>query len=321
MTKQRKSVADWQTNLERAFVDERGVLGPRLQQLDKSEREHAFELTQRLAGFTALVESYQDFVIQSLHEVLERGRDLNILSYAYHVAVFQRFRVALNDFYGGYYYDAFGTLRGVFEAIMFVGAVLQGHMSFDEFDRGASVEEIRNKDSETTQRRRRQQGLKVEKRIRQCMYGKESALTRDEQRQIQHLLMCLHTSVHRSEANVAHLVVDAASCGRMPQIAPRVDLEKASVFCNSAALLAWAHLRTLTYASWPVAHSTEWRDKLSLLDESFRYFFEYSETPYFSAILHLIDTSFRFEEDRASRQLLSTGAGGGEGGCRDPGGG
>lgn len=308
MTEREQPIADWQTKLEDAFADASGVLGERVQRLDKAERAHALELTQRLAGFTTLVESYQDFALQSLAEVSRQSTVHHIMSFSFHVAAFKRFRVALNALYDGYYFDAVGTLRGVFEVTMYVGAVLKGHFSFNDLYDMASEQEILHMDPLKLQKLKHNHVSKMERGIRGHMFGGNSKLTQNEQAQIKGLLMCLHMSVHRGQSTVASLVLDAVKKGRIPQVEPCVDLESASAFCNTAAFLAWAHLRTLAYVCWPVHYSAEWRQKFSLLDESFRFFWNGWAKPLAGAVIRLIDTSFLFDEAEASKQVTVSGA-------------
>lgn len=257
MTQRKQAIADWRTKLGDAFADASGVLGERVQRLDKAERAHGLELTQSLGGFTTLVESYQDFALQSIEEVSRQSPMHHILSFSLHVAAFKRFRVALNAQYDGYYFDAVGTLRGVFEVMMYVGAVLKGHLSFNDLYNVASEQEILNMDPFKLQKLKRKHASPIEARIRGHMFGGNSELTQNEQAQINGLLRCLHMSVHGGESTVASLVLDAVNKGRIPQVEPCVDLENASAFCNTAAFLAWAHLRTLTYVCWPVHYSAE----------------------------------------------------------------
>lgn len=308
MTEREQAIADWQTKLGDAFADASGVLGERVQRLDKAERAHGVEMTQRCAGFTTLVESYQDFALQSLEEVSRPGTVHHIISRSFHVAAFKRFRVALNAWYDGYYFDAVGTLRGVFEVTMLVGAVLKGHLSFDDLYDVASEQEILNMDPLKFQKLKRSHMSRIERTIRGHMFGGNSELTQNEQAQINRLLMCLHMSVHGGESTVASLALDAVKKGRIPQVEPCLDLEDASAFVNIAAFLAWAHLRTLTYVCWPVQYSAEWRQHSSLLDESFRFFYNAWAKPLAGAVIRLIDTSFLFDEAQASKQVTVSGA-------------
>ncbi len=236
------------------------------------------------------------------------GASVHIISLSLHAAAFKRFRVAVKAFYDGYYFDAIGALRGVFEVTMYVGAVLKGHFLFNDLYSVAPEQETLNMDPLKFQKLRRKHVSVTESRIRGHMFGGNSKLTQNEQDQINLLLTCLHISVHGGESTVLFLVLDAVQKGRTPQVEPCVDLESASTFCNTAAFLAWAHLRTLAYVCWPVHYSAEWRQKYSLLDESFRFFWNDWTKPLAGAVIRLIDTSFLFDEAQASKQVTVSGA-------------
>lgn len=308
MSEQEQANADWQRKLEDGFGDASGVLGERVQRLYKAERAHRLEMTQRCAGFTTLIESYQDFALQTLEEVARQNTALHVLSFSFQVATLKRFRVALNAFYDGYYFDAAGTLRGVFEITMFVGTVLKGQLSFSELYNVAPGQEIPKMDRLQVQKLKRNHVRRIEEEIRGHMFGVNSQLTQNEQAQIKQLLNWLHISVHRGESTMVFLVLDAVKKGRTPQVEPCVDLNNASTFCNTAVFLAWAQLRTLRYVCWPVHYTAEWKQKFSLLDESFRFFFKAWEKPVAGAMIRLIDTSFLFDEAQASKQVAVSGA-------------
>lgn len=303
VTERERAIANWQVRLEHAFANASGVLGRRVQKLTAAEREHGLDMTRRFAGFTVLVKSYQDFALQSLDEVEHGATGHHVMSLAFHVAALRRFRVALNAFYDGYYLDAAGDLRGVFEIALYIGAVLKAHVTFNDLHSVATEEELRNLGTQELQRVRHNRVTQIEARLRKLMFGSNSALLETEQAQIRQFLQVLHMHVHRGESNIAVLVLDAVQHGRFPRVEPQVNPDLASLFCNPAVFLAWAHLRTLAYVAWPIDYSADWRRKFTLLDESFRFYFVGWERPFASAVLRLIDTSFLFDRAQASQQV------------------
>jgi hypothetical protein len=309
MTEQKLSIANWQIKLERAFTGASGVLGERVQQLHILENIHKHEITARTDGFTTLIISYLDFVLQSLAEIQEQQQKLHVLSFAYHVAIAKRFRVALNEFYDGYYFDAIGTLRGVFELVMFIGAALRGCLSINDLSHFDTEEDITKMDLLKLQKRKHQHVKKIENIVKINMYGEKSALTHNEQEHVLHLLALLHGGVHRGELNVATLGLDFYQKGCIPEVAPHINLENASSFCSVALVLAWTHLRTIQYVSRPMNYSTEWKHKYMLLDVSFKYYFDNWNNPVAAAIVRLIATSYTFNEMQASNQVTINNAG------------
>ncbi len=299
---------EWQERLEGAFQFQESVNGqmPSLvSTLMAEEERHRKQITAHGYGFRVLTLSYQDFAIRTLEEAPNHGNVLNVYNYAMNWAAFRRLRSSWNAYNNGYYEDAASLLRSVLEITMYLSCVLRGCFGFQR------IHDLDEKpDFDTVTAKQFIKGTRVHNRklaneIRDNVYGASSGLSETERNDIEVLLWTHHSHVHRSESSVIREVLGMMASKRVPSVAPEVDLERASVFCNAAVLAAWTHVRVLPYLSVPSQYSEGWQERYRVLDEAFGSYIEAWEKSMKNAFMALIETSYTFDESIALRQVLA----------------
>ncbi len=253
--------------------------------------------------------SYQDFAVRTLVEAPSHGNVVNVYNYAMNWAALRRLRSAWNVYNDGYYEDAASYLRSVLETTTYLSCVLKGYF---EFQRIHDLEDDIDFDTFTADqfiKATRGHIGKLSKEIWAKVYGPSSGLSESERKEIKGFLWVHHSHVHRSESSVTQEVLKMIESRRLPPVTPEVDLDRASIFCNSAVFTSWTHVRVLPYLSGPSQYSERWQQLHRVLDEAFRYYIEAWEKPMKSAFLALIKTSFTFDESIALRQVLADSTG------------
>lgn len=271
-----------------------------------AEGQHRQAVDEKCNGFLVLMQSYQDFALRTLEEVRTHAVVLNDFSIAVNLATLRRFRTAINAFCDGYYYDAAGTLRAVFENTLFLGAVLNGLFWFDELHAFTRDIDFNAETYDAVAKKKHKHNILLDKRVAGAMYGKDSSLSEDEQLHITMFLKLQHLHVHRGESNIMASIVDMEHRRHMPSVEPTFEMAEASLLANTAACAAWSHTRVLQYVSLPSKHAAEWQDQFPVLDDAFRFYLGGWEGPFGTAFTRLIDTSFTFNQATAIAQLTKT---------------
>ncbi|MCB9865399.1 MAG: hypothetical protein H6816_02030 [Phycisphaerales bacterium] len=142
--------------------------------------------------------------------------------------------------------------------------------------------------------------------VRKYVYGELSGLTATETEEIERLIQAMHMHVHRAESSLTTDVLQMVRKKAMPRVEPRLDLERASIFCTPAVLVAWTHIRVLPYLSVPGKYSPVWCRRFESLESAFHYYIDAWEKPSKEAFLRLLATGFSFDDHVASEQVLRT---------------
>lgn len=302
-------VAKWQTTLETTFGGVRGNVGTHVQFLYEQERTNVQLTKARCQGFMTLMQSFFDFAVRTSAEVQTHDAVLNAYNIAFNVAALRRMRVGLLAFEHGYYFDGASHLRAVFENTMYLGAVLRGMCWFDELHSFARAPDLAAVSADELRKVQHKHVMGVDRRVSSLMYGENSELSPGEQAQIRHFLKMQHMHVHRGESNAASFIVEMIRDGKMPSIAPGFEMERASIFANTAACAAWTAHRVLQYMSEPGRNSPQWHDQWKTLDNALRFWVSGWESPLASPFIRMMDTSFAFVTATALSQLHKTQAG------------
>ena len=268
------------------------------------------------SGFMTLLDATQDFALQTYDEAQRHGHILNVFGVAFVGAAWRRLRVALNEFYSGYYNDAASNLRSVFESLLYLGAVAHGYIKFDALlDASHKLDFTRASEAER---------LKVERdvqrdtdgTIKRKMRGKESGMSKDDQDELELMFNVLHAHVHKASSTIIDFIGEMMADQRMPSIAPTFDELKASRFTHTAVCIAWAFMRVLPCLSLPSRFSQDWQKRQVVLEESFHFYLAAWDKPLGPAFMRFMETKMtftnesfkKFEVDRETTIVVSAKA-------------
>lgn len=309
MTVSRDQIGKWQQRLFSVFRFQESAIGEmpeRVAKLTDAELTHRNQILAQGSGFRALMLSYQEFAMCTLVEAPKHGNVLNAYNYAMNWAALRRLRCSWNTYNDGYYDDAAAQLRSVLETTMYLSCVLRGRFGFQRIHEFAIDPDLKSLTTDQLMKATRVHNRKLSADIRDIVYGKASTLSEAERKDVELLLWTHHSHVHRSESSVLRVVPEMIKSKRLPLVTPKVNLPTASIFCNSAVLGSWTHVRVLPYLSVPSQFSDGWKEQYRVLDEAFRFYIDAWEKPMKKAFVALIEKSYNFEESTALRQVLTT---------------
>jgi len=288
MARSKEETGAWQSRLHDEFHP-----WPLLNALDRSETEHREGIVQAGYGFLTLMRAYQEFALFTFKEIQSHATTLDVWNIALNVAAMRRFRVAWYAYLAGYYFGGGSALRSVFEITMYLSVVHKGHWGFDEL---ARIQESQLGDWRAQKKALEQHHRKLNTEVKKKVYGEESGLSPIERESMERVLSVLHLHVHRGESDVLYEVPEMVQTQHIPKMVQQPNLEKASIFCNVAVLIAWSHVRVLRFLS-SLPFSAVWNKKYDVLDRSLREYIEPWENREASSVfVKLIETSFSFKE-------------------------
>lgn len=308
MAMTKTDIRNWQDNITRtfAFGELRGERLPlKIAHLQNAEVVHRQQIYEKGFGFRVLMLAYQDLASRTLEEAPRLGHTTNAYNYALNLAAFRQLRVSFNTYESGYYLEAAAGLRSILEITMYLACVLKGHFGFQHIHEICDEKEFDDLDVSEFMKKSANHNREIGKRVRSLVYGAQSGLTSTQQEDIQVLIWTHHAHVHRNDSSLFRNVTSMIKTKMLPPLAPLLDLDLASLFCNAAVLAAWMHTRVLPYLSVPSEYSDGWKDRYAVLDDAFRTYIDRWEKPMKDAFLALINNSFTFDEKKSLEVVLS----------------
>lgn len=281
-----------------------------------AEKLHRERSVKDFSGFMTLLDATQDFALQTFDEAQRHGHILNVFGFAFVGASWRRLRVALNEFYSGYYNDATSNLRSVFESVLYLAAVAHGYIRFDALLEAAHrLDFTRASEAERLQVERDVQ-RETDGTIKRKMRGKESGLSKDDQHELELMFIVLHAHVHKASSTIIDFIGEMMADHRVPSIAPTFNELQASRFANAAVCIAWAFMRVLPCLSLPSRFSQDWQKRQGVLEDSFHFYLDAWDKPLGPAFMRFMvmkmtftDESFKkFEVDRETTMVVTAKA-------------
>jgi len=294
-----ETIGEWQKKLESTFRDSSGVVGGRLSSVLNSEKAHAALVPASYAGFTTLMDSFQDFFIQTYEETAVQANTKNVHVWALMVASFRRLRCAMVGLVHGYPYDAGASIRALFENAFFYSAVLHGVAAYDDLFSFASQIDYHTDTPSAISKKQRRHLQALDQTVKSFIWGDQSGLSATHQDEIGQLLTLLHSHVHRAESTIVELSLDMANHKRLPSLGPTFDERAANRFATPTVYATWMLHRLIPFMGDPTALSAEWSAKWQVLDEAFRFYVIKTQGSTCEAICQLVDTRFTFDAEEA----------------------
>lgn len=288
-------IKKWQDRLTETFRGAGGCVGERLSAVLAAEGRYEVAAIENTHGFTTLLDSFQDFFIQTFDEMRGHEHRKNINVCAILVASWSRLRHAMQGFYRGYPYDAAASIRALFENAFFLGAAINGIVKpDDQFSFANSIDFASTSTAEVFRVQRKHLGS-LTNIIREEMHGAKSGLSTTDQIAIDELLRSLHGHVHRTESSIAMLIVESVKTNKLPELLPRFDLRRSLHFAAPMAYACWLLFRVLPFVSSFKDYSSVWRHRYSILDESFREWVRLNNGSTGEAFCRMVDNRFNFD--------------------------
>lgn len=299
-------VAEWQRRLENYFkVD--GVTGKPLILVLDMESAYRRYVVGRFQGQFVLMDSFFGFFIETVNKAVKFAHlkkwppeypnyPLVLLYYA---TIFRSFRAAENLLKCGYPLDGYALLRDLKDRAIFAGALAHGKTSFPKLF-GALKDQSVTSITEKEYQRIKKEIKNEEHRIFSEMIRKKSGLPADIQKELEIWESFFHEEVHGSRLTFTQDIdwlrgKQPLSLGPVPHEMP------IAMYLNRASEIGWLLLRTIPFLQLePGAFGEEWREKWTVLDDSFRIMIEGLEKmgkKIAQAISVLINVKFTFPED------------------------
>jgi hypothetical protein len=299
-------VAEWQRRLENYFMVD-GVTGEPLIPVLNMESAYGIYVVERFHGQFVLMDSFFGFFIETIDRAVKFARlkkwpseySNYPLVLHYYVTIFRSFRAAENLLKSGYPLDGYALLRDLKDRAIFVGALVHGKTSFQKLlgiFEDQSLTSITEKEYQRIKKRRKDE----EYRILNEMIRRKSGLPADVQKELETWENLFHEEVHGSRLTFAKNIgwlqgKEPLSLGPIPNegsIAP---------YINRASEIGWLFLRTFPFLQLePNAFGKEWREKWTVLDDSFRIMIQALEKmgkKIGQAIPVLVNMKFTFPDD------------------------
>jgi hypothetical protein len=284
-----------------------GIIGERVLALSQAEKLHRQQSVNNFKGLMSLMDAFQDLCLHGIDDAKIHRHVINVFALAFVVATCRRLRVALNEFYNGYYYDASSHLRAVFESVMYLGAVANGYIRYDALLEAGNRMNVTNTSERERLKIEREVQLEIDGTIKRRMRGKESGLSTDDQHELDQLFVMLHSHVHKSSSSVIELIGSTMIDNTFPMVAPTLDVKRASVFANVAVCVAWAFSRLLPCLSMPDRFSGEWRSRASVMEEAFRGYLSGWTSPISPAFHRFMESKLTFTDEAFRRFEVAPG--------------
>lgn len=308
------TVKSWQDRLTNTFAV-RGVVGNRhLPAIFELEDTSGAWFVETFKGHRVLKDAFMDFyadtVMTCFDAIRLHGYPADSLWYGFllqnHRTLFMSHRTAECLALKGYWFDAFALLRNVFQQTLRFAAIANG---FSNFARSEGIEDIQaavpwsDREFQRVHRAR----LAEEVRIERWAFGEQSDLSDRAKQQLDKLRKLFNRQVHgfrlSSHAVGARWLYRE---GEVFSLGPLPDEDAAANFMNRSDAIAWCTLRLLPFLqAQDRRFPNEWRNKWTVLDESFRYSVEglgRLGKPIAEATIELVEKKFGFSVDDLYRE-------------------
>lgn len=302
-------VAEWQSRLESYFMVD-GKTGGSLLKVLKMESDYGRYVIEKFKGQFALIDSFFGFFIETVNAA---GKAVKIshlekwpseysqypLVLLHYVTIFKSFRAAENLLKSGYPLDGYALLRDLKDRAILVGALVHGKTSFQKLlgileDR--PLPSITEEEYKRIKKRRKDE----ERRIFNEMIRKKSGLPTDVLKELEFWESLFHEEVHGSRLTFSKGLgwlrgTEPLFLGPVPKD------DSIAMYMNRASEIGWLFLRTFPFLQLePNAFGEEWREKWTVLDDSFRIMIQALEKigkKIAQVFPILVDTKFKFPDD------------------------
>jgi hypothetical protein len=268
------NVDEWQTRLEEHFT-ENGIIGGKLVDIIKQERECGNYVIQKYHGQRVLIDSFFSFFIETLEKAIEivqsNGWPENKPYYGpyflYYLTLFRSFRAAENLFTIGYPLDGYALLRDIKDRTIFIAAIAQDLTSLPK------ILGIRDKQSmnKETYKKIKKERKEEEFKVLNKMIRKDSGLDQDVINELHFWEQFFNEEVHGSKLSYFSDGGEWIMGKRQLSIGP-VPVERANaMYMNRSSEIGWLITRIFPLLQLePLCFGNTWANKLSILDDSFR---------------------------------------------------
>jgi hypothetical protein len=299
-------VAEWQRRLENYFMVD-GVTGKPLIPVLDMESAYGRYVVETFKGQFVLMDSFFAFFIQTVNKAIKFAHlkkwppeyPTYPFVLLYYVTIFRSFRAAENLLKCGYPLDGYALLRDLKDRAIFLGALVHGKTSFPKLFgvlKDQSVTSITQKEYQRIKKEIKNE----ERRILNEMIRKKSGLPADVQEELEIWENYFHEEVHGPRLTFSEDIhwlqgKQSLSLGPVPH--------KGSIamYINRASEIGWLFVRTFPFLQLePNAFGKEWREKWTVLDDSFRIMIQGLEKmgkKIGQAIPVLVNMKFTFPDD------------------------
>lgn len=242
--------------------------------LELAEAEHARQVVGRLSGYNTRHIAFEVLVFETIHEIEKEvgRRSANgysmFESFVFELVMCNRLiRASRSMFLSGYTSIAFGSLRGLKERVLFMGAIgnkISSQRRLWGVQQGV-VSSFGDKEAEGVRKRR----LNEEKRVLNVMLGEEVSANNDES-PLKYWSSQFNMEVHGSQvAGLGELSRLLRGEGSDPMI-PMFSQNGCWRYLSRVSQLSWMMHRLLPLCQCDVSSfSDEWARRWGVLDEAF----------------------------------------------------
>lgn len=265
-------VAKWRRRIEDTFHGPAGIVGESVLKLEKNENALYEFLLNNFCGYVRLMDAFLGFYIETLDLIKRRQlrkwpNKLPVIT-AFHIPTLWRFRASYTTFWKGYYIEATGLLRGVFENALTIIALNKDIITTRNAFSDIAEQKIRN--GKIDMREIRLGIKKTDSRIRDKLLGTGSSLSRETQKDFEEVFRLMHNSVHRSRINILRYYVPWVSGEKPFPLMPFYDQDLVGLYMHLSGLFGWILVRTFPFleteeGEFPIS----WMKKRRVLDECF----------------------------------------------------
>lgn len=206
------------------------------------ESDNEEKILKKYEGYQCLISYFINFFLLSVQLSLDRGREFWSEKEAWLTGIstvtFWRFRASYLLFKNGYPVEAICLLRGIFENILTITALLKNIINtehiFTEIPPGIDMS------NEKLARKIVRKGTrKIDNKVKIFIIGKNSGLSPEAQDYFATTLRCMNNATHRSMANILRHVSSWLRGENILYPLPMVDDRFLREYINISSCLAW----------------------------------------------------------------------------------
>jgi hypothetical protein len=268
-----------------------------------SELQFQHDLQEKYSLHLLLNKSFQKFFLETIDSInfwLMNNRpkhELFNVIFVLYIAMFRRFRACEKLLLHGYPLSGYALLRDLKDIAIFLGGIAHNLTTFNKVFGYIGRSAV----SDQKARKRRQKIKKEEQRIKDWMLKKDSGLPTETIENLMAWELLFHEEVHGSKFTFYGELNRWMESSKVPSSGPVWDEAGLAMYLNRSSEVCWMILRLLPFIQ-PVRNvfSTEWRDRMKILDNSFRYVEEdllKNGLQFADAFIQFIDSKFNFPGD------------------------
>lgn len=269
----KEAVAKWQRRIEDIFHGPAGIVGESVLKFGRKENALYEFLLNNFCGYVRLMDAFLGFYIETLDLIKRRqerkwSNKLPVIT-AFHIPTLWRFRASYIIFWKGYYIEATGLLRGVFENALTIIALYYKDIITTK-NAFSDIPEQKIQTGKIDMREIRLGIKRTDSRIRNKLLGSGSSLSRETQKDFTEVFRLMHNSVHRSRINILRYYVPWASGEKPFPLMPFYDQDLVGLYMHLSRPFGWILVKTFPFleieeGEFPIS----WMKKRRVLDESF----------------------------------------------------